>query len=237
MKFLTRTLGVLLSALAPSVSWCLEDATPLPAPAVDEVPTAGRALETAVLSGGCFWGVQKVFQHVKGVQSAISGYAGGSQGSADYETVSTGRTGHAESVQIRFDPNIVSYGTILRIFFSVAHDPTQVDRQGPDTGPQYRSEIFVLNEEQRRVAQSYVRQLDQTGVFGGRKIATRIDSLPSFYAAETYHQDFATLHPNNGYIVRYDLPKVRNLEQLYPDRFRHDPILVSASAEGAGGVR
>jgi peptide-methionine (S)-S-oxide reductase len=237
MKYLTRTLGVLLSALAPSVSWCLEDATPLPAPAVDEVPAAGRALETAVLSGGCFWGVQKVFQHVKGVQSAISGYAGGSQGSADYETVSTGRTGHAESVQIRFDPNIVSYGTILRIFFSVAHDPTQVDRQGPDTGPQYRSEIFVLNEEQRRVAQSYVRQLDQTGVFGGRKIATRIDSLPSFYAAETYHQDFATLHPNNGYIVRYDLPKVRNLEQLYPDRFRHDPILVSASADGAGGMR
>ncbi len=236
MRYLAKSCCALLCALASSAAWSMEDATQLPAPAVDETPTPGHGLETAVLSGGCFWGVQKVFQHVKGVQSAVSGYAGGSQVSADYESVSTGRTGHAESVQIRFDPNVVSYGTILRIFFSVAHDPTQVNRQGPDIGTQYRSEIFVLNEEQRRIAQSYVRQLDQAGVFGERKIATRIDALPGFYAAETYHQDFATLHPNNGYIVRYDLPKVRNLEQLYPDRFRHAPILVSASVNAASGL-
>ncbi|HXY05955.1 MAG TPA: peptide-methionine (S)-S-oxide reductase MsrA [Burkholderiaceae bacterium] len=233
MRVLVYVLTAAFATLGTTACWSTEDATPLPAPFLDETATSAGASETAVLSGGCFWGVQKVFQHVKGVQSAVSGYAGGAQGTAEYEMVSTGRTGHAESVQIRFDPNVVSYGTILRIFFSVAHDPTQVDRQGPDVGTQYRSEIFTLNEQQHRIALNYIRQLDQAGVFG-RKIATRIDPLPGFYAAETYHQNFATMHPDNGYIARYDLPKVRNLEQLYPEHFRHDPILVSGSVDAPG---
>jgi len=224
-------LATVLAALTPVVASCAESATPIPAPVVDEAVAPTHASETAVLAGGCFWGVQKVFQHVKGVQRAVSGYAGGAQSTAEYETVSTGRTGHAESVQISFDPSIVSYGTILRIFFSVAHDPTQIDRQGPDFGTQYRSEIFTLNDEQKRVAESYVRQLDQSGVFG-RKIATRIDPLQGFYSAEAYHQDFATLHPDNSYIAHYDLPKVRSLEQLYPEHYRTDPVLVSAAGAG-----
>jgi len=228
VKQLTLALTAVGILLVPPASWCLEDATPLPAPLVDETTPPQSSSEIAVLSGGCFWGVQKVYQHVKGVQSAVSGYAGGSQATADYETVSSGRTGHAESVEVRFDPHVISYGTILRIFFSVAHDPTQLNRQGPDIGTQYRSEIFTLNDKQRQIAQSYIAQLDQAGVYT-RKIATRVDPLGGFYAAEAYHQDFATLHPDNGYIVRYDLPKVRNLEQLFPEDFRHDPILVSSS--------
>jgi len=231
MKCLSAIFLAIPVALAPAVSWCSEEATPLPAPTVDEAAAPARTSETAVVAGGCFWGVQKVFQHVKGVQRAVSGYAGGSQATAEYEIVSTGRTGHAESVQITFDPSVVSYGTILRIFFSVAHDPTQVDRQGPDFGTQYRSEIFTLNDEQKRIAQSYVSQLDQAGVFP-RKIATRVEPLHGFYAAEAHHQDYATLHPDSGYIAHYDLPKVRNLELLYPERFRRDPILVSASGYG-----
>lgn len=232
MKYLAAVLFSISAVLVPITSWCSEDAILLPAPSVDEAAAPAPAAETAVVAGGCFWGVQKVFQHVKGVQRAVSGYAGGTQATAEYETVSTGRTGHAESVQITFDPSVVSYGTILRIFFSVAHDPTQVDRQGPDYGTQYRSEIFTLSDAQKRVAESYVGQLDQSGVFG-RKIATRIDALHGFYAAEAHHQDYATLHPDSGYIARYDLPKVRNLERLYPQLYRSDPILVSASGYGA----
>jgi peptide-methionine (S)-S-oxide reductase len=231
MKSLTAILSGIAVVIAPAVCWSAEDATPLPAPSVDEAAAPARTSETAVVAGGCFWGVQKVFQHVKGVQRAVSGYAGGTQATAEYEVVSTGRTGHAESVQITFDPSVVSYGTILRIFFSVAHDPTQVDRQGPDFGTQYRSEIFTLSDEQKRVAESYVRQLDQAGMFG-RKIATRIDALHGFYPAEAHHQDYATLHPDSGYIARFDLPKVRNLERLYPERYRRDPVLVSASGYG-----
>lgn len=225
------TFLAMLMGTTPWAALATETAVALPAPAVDEAASPTRASETAVLAGGCFWGVQKVFQHVKGVQRAVSGYAGGSQASADYETVSSGQTGHAESVQITFDPSVVSYGTILRIFFSVAHDPTERNRQGPDAGPQYRSEIFTLNDEQKRVAESYVRQLDQSGVFG-RKIATRIDPLQGFYAAEGYHQDYATRHPDSGYIARYDLPKVHNLQQMYPQLYRHDPVLVAASGAG-----
>jgi len=231
MKALTAILFAIPALLVPIASWCSEDAIALPAPVVDEAAASAATSETAVLAGGCFWGVQKVFQHVKGVQRAVSGYAGGTQATAEYEVVSTGRTGHAESVQITFDPSVVSYGTILRIFFSVAHDPTQVDRQGPDFGTQYRSEIFTLSDEQKRVAESYVRQLDQAGMFG-RKIATRIDALHGFYPAEAHHQDYATLHPDSGYIARFDLPKVRNLERLYPERYRRDPVLVSASGYG-----
>ena len=211
---------------------CAEQAVALPAPAVDEAPVAKSATETAVFAGGCFWGVQKVFQHVKGVRSAVSGYAGGDAQTAQYESVGTGRTGHAESVQVRFDPSVVSYGTLLRVFSSVAHDPTQVDRQGPDFGPQYRSEIFTLGEEQQRVARAYVRQLDEGGAFP-RRIATRIEPLSGFYRAEDYHQDFATLHPDNPYIAINDLPKVRNFERMYPELFRSEPVLV-ANDRGAG---
>jgi peptide-methionine (S)-S-oxide reductase len=230
--------GIILG-IAPLAACAQESPVALPAPLLDEAAQAATdanagahpTAETAVLAGGCFWGVQKVFQHVKGVQRAVSGYAGGSQASADYETVSGGRTGHAESVQITFDPAIVSYGTILRIFFSVAHDPTQRDRQGPDVGTQYRSEIFTVGEEQRRVADAYIRQLDASGVFG-RKIATRVDPLAGFYAAEAYHQDYATRHPDSGYIAHYDLPKVRNLEQFFPQQYRRDPVLVATVGPG-----
>jgi len=166
---------------------------------------------------------------VRGVQRAVSGYAGGSASTADYETVSTGRTGHAESVQVSFDPAVVSFGTLLQVYFSVAHNPTELDRQGPDHGTQYRSEIFTTNEDQKRVAEAYVRQLDGAGVYG-RPIVTRIEALQKFYAAEDYHQDYATLHPDSGYIAHYDLPKVRNLESLFPQQYRADPVLVAVAS-------
>jgi peptide-methionine (S)-S-oxide reductase len=224
------TKAALLGALAawlPGMASCAESAVAVPAPMVDEASASGPGTETAVFAGGCFWGVQKVFQHVKGVQGAVSGYAGGNAQTAQYETVSTGSTGHAESVQVKFDPSIVSYGTLLRVFFSVAHDPTELDYQGPDHGTQYRSEIFTRSDAQRRVAEAYVRQLDQAHVFG-QKIVTRIEPLPAFYAAEGYHQDYATLHPQSPYIATFDLPKVRNLERMFPDLFRSDPVLVAS---------
>jgi peptide-methionine (S)-S-oxide reductase len=223
---LARFVVPLLAALAPALSCCAEPATVVPAPAQDE-PAAGRGSETAVLAGGCFWGVQGVFQHLKGVRQVVSGYAGGSKDTAEYETVSTGRTGHAESVQITFDPREISYGRILQVYFSVAHDPTQLNRQGPDSGTQYRSDIFALDEAQRRVAQQYVAQLDKAGVFR-RPIATRIDSFTGFYPAEAYHQDYATLHPDHPYIAYNDLPKIDNLKRLFPDLYRADPVLVGA---------
>jgi peptide-methionine (S)-S-oxide reductase len=211
-----------------SIAAGAEDTVRLPAPMVDEAVPASGGLETAVLAGGCFWGVQKVFQHVKGVQEAVSGYAGGSKASADYDTVSSGSTGHAESVRVTFDPRVVSYGTILQIFFSVAHDPTQRDRQGPDVGTQYRSDIFATSTEQARVATAYVRQLDAARIFG-HAIATRIDTLTGFFPAEDYHQNYATLHPESAYIAYNDLPKVHALERLYPERFRAEPVLVSVA--------
>jgi peptide-methionine (S)-S-oxide reductase len=223
--------GVLL--LQPLVSGAAEDAVLVPAPLIDETPSAAHRSETVVLAGGCFWGVQKVFQHVRGVQRAVSGYAGGNAASADYETVSTGRTGHAESVQVTFDPAVVSLGSLLRVYFSVAHNPTEVDRQGPDHGTQYRSEIFTTNDEQQRVAAAYIHQLDAAGVYA-RRIATRIEPLDRFYAAEDYHQDYATLHPDSGYIAHFDLPKVRNLERLFPQQYRADPVLVAANAMPPG---
>ena len=222
----TAALALLLGPLASSAA---EDAVVIPAPAVDTPLASAHRSETIVLAGGCFWGVQKVFQHVRGVERAVSGYAGGSAATADYETVSTGRTGHAESVQITFDPSVVSVGTLLRVYFSVAHNPTEVDRQGPDHGTQYRSEIFTTSDEQKRVASAYIRQLDAAGVYG-RPIATRIEPLERFYAAEDYHQDYATLHPDSGYIAHFDLPKVRNLERLFPQLYRADPVLVAASS-------
>jgi peptide-methionine (S)-S-oxide reductase len=217
----------LIAAMGPALASCAESATVIPAPAVDEPVAAGSGQETAVLAGGCFWGVQGVFQHVKGVKQVVSGYAGGASSTAQYETVSTGRTGHAESVRITFDPHQISYGRILQIYFSVAHDPTQLNRQGPDAGTQYRSDVFVMDENQRRVAQGYVAQLDQAGVFR-HKIVTRIDTFNGFYPAEDYHQDFLIHNPTYPYIVRNDLPKIAALKKVFPELYRADPVMLKS---------
>jgi peptide-methionine (S)-S-oxide reductase len=214
------------SALAVSA----ETATVIPPPAVDEPAavkeSAAGSSETAVLAGGCFWGVQAVFQHVKGVDKVLSGYSGGTKETAEYPIVSSGRTGHAESVEVTFDPSVISYGKLLQVFFSVAHNPTELNRQGPDVGTQYRSAIFVRDDAQRRVAESYIAQLDKAGVFR-RPIVTRVDNLTAFYTAEAYHQNYATLHPNNPYIAYHDLPKLDNLRNVFPDLYRDAPVLVS----------
>jgi peptide-methionine (S)-S-oxide reductase len=208
-----------------------EPAVTIPPPAA-EAPSPQAGLETAVLAGGCFWGVQAVYQHVKGVTSAVSGYAGGARKDAAYETVSTGRTGHAESVKVNFDPRQISYGKILQIYFSVAHDPTQLNRQGPDSGTQYRSEIFPQNETQREAARAYIAQLDKAHVFK-RAIVTKTGSLKTaFFPAEGYHQDYATNHPNQPYIVFNDAPKVVNLKKLFPDVWRDKPVLVAEANKG-----
>jgi peptide-methionine (S)-S-oxide reductase len=197
------------------------------APAVDE-PAGKAASKVAVFAGGCFWGVQGVYQHVKGVTSAVSGYAGGGKGTAQYELVETGTTGHAEAVQVVFDPHQISYGRLLQIYFSVVHDPTQLDRQGPDVGPQYRSAIFPLNAAQAKIARAYITQLGETHVFNA-PIVTKVEIGQSFYAAETHHQDFLTRNPRNQYIVVNDLPKINNLKRLFPDAYRQEPSLVLAS--------
>ena len=193
-------------------------ATAVPAPAVDAPRASTPGRETAVVAGGCFWGIQAVFQHVKGVISATSGYSGGKAKTADYETVSNGETGHAESVQVVYDPSQLTYGELLRVFFSVAHDPTQLNRQGPDEGTQYRSVIFYGNEEQKRIAEGYIAQLDQAKVFS-RRIVTQVVPLQAFYPAEAYHQNYAALHPNQPYIVFNDAPKVEHLRQVFPDLY------------------
>jgi peptide-methionine (S)-S-oxide reductase len=202
-----------------------EEARAVPAPAMDETAAAGT--ETAVLAGGCFWGVQGVFQHVKGVTSAVSGYAGGEASTAQYETVSGGETGHAESVKITFDPHQISYGRILQIYFSVAHDPTELNRQGPDSGTQYRSAIFPTDAEQAKVAKAYIAQLNQAQVFDAA-IVTKIEPGRAFYPAEGYHQDFLTRNPTYPYIVINDLPKIEELQRLMPAVYRPDPVLVAA---------
>ncbi|HET9862116.1 MAG TPA: peptide-methionine (S)-S-oxide reductase MsrA, partial [Steroidobacteraceae bacterium] len=197
----------------------------IPPPALDP-PASAQGLRTAVLAGGCFWGVQGVYQHLKGVKNVLSGYAGGARDSADYETVSRGDTGHAESVQIVYDPAQVSYGQILQVFFSVAHDPTQLDRQGPDVGAQYRSAIFYADQAQKAVAEAYIAQLDAAKVFP-RRIVTRVDALEGFYPAEDYHQDYLLNHPNQPYIAINDLPKVRNFQQLLPQLYSARPVTVA----------
>jgi peptide-methionine (S)-S-oxide reductase len=202
-----------------------EGASVVPAPAIDNPKAAGPA-QTAVLSGGCFWGVQGVFEHVRGVQRVVAGYAGGARDTAHYEMVGTGRTGHAESVQISFDPSKVSYGEILQVFFSVVHDPTQLNRQGPDVGTQYRSEIFYGDPGQKRIAEAYVAQLGESHAFA-RPIVTRVDGLPGFYPAEDYHQDFLVHNPRYPYIVFNDLPKIENLKRLFPDYYAGQPVLLS----------
>jgi peptide-methionine (S)-S-oxide reductase len=203
-----------------------ESAVTIPAPTVDE-PASGSHQETIVLAGGCFWGVQGVFAHVKGVTLAVAGYSGGSRNTAHYEEVGSGDTGHAESVQITFDPAQVSYGRLLQIYFSVVQDPTQLNAQGPDSGTQYRSAIFPANDAQRRVAQSYIAQLDQAHVFSG-PIVTKVEAFKGFYPAEHYHQDFLTLHPDYPYIVINDLPKVDHLKTMFPASYRAEPALAAS---------
>jgi peptide-methionine (S)-S-oxide reductase len=190
----------------------------IPGAAVDASLSQAKSEQTAVFAGGCFWGVQAVFQHVKGVINATSGYSGGNKKAAEYELVSTGLTGHAESVKVTYDPSQITYGQLLRVFFSVAHDPTQLNRQGPDEGSQYRSVIFYNGDEQKRIAEAYVSQLEKARVFP-RPIVTQIVALKEFYPAEAYHQNYAANHPNNPYIVYNDAPKVAHLQQQFPDLY------------------
>jgi len=194
-----------------------------PAPAFDPAAPAGAATETAVLSGGCFWGLQGVYEHVRGVRQVLAGYAGGPKGLAQYELVSTGTTGHAESVKIVFDPRQISYGEILRIYFSVATDPTQLNQQFPDEGPQYRGDIFYLDGSQQAVAERYVAQLQAAHIFH-RPIVTRLDPYKGFFPAESYHQDYLLRHPDAAYIATYDLPKVAALKSLFPADYRANPL-------------
>src|ERR1700710_833992 len=214
-----------IAAFAAAPSFAAEDAVVIPAPARDAAQS--DSVQTAVLSGGCFWGVQGVFQHTAGVVNAVSGYAGGNKSTAQYEIVSTGSTGHAESVQIKYDPKKISYGKILQIFFSVAHDPTQLNRQGPDSGTQYRSAIFTTSDEQKKVADAYIAQLNAAKVYK-KQIVTKVGPLEGFYPAEAYHQDYLTLHPNQPYIAYNDIPKVENLKKIFADNYLEKPILVSS---------
>jgi len=192
----------------------------VPAPSIDTVLASSKSEQSMVLAGGCFWGIQAVFQHVKGVISATSGYSGGSSATAEYEVVSTGETEHAESVKIIYDQSQITYGRILQIFFSVAHDPTQLNRQGPDEGTQYRSAIFYNGDEQKRIAEAYIAQLNQAKAFP-RRIVTQVVQLKAFYPAEAYHQDYATRHPENPYIVYNDAPKVAHLRQQFPELYKN----------------
>jgi peptide-methionine (S)-S-oxide reductase len=194
-------------------------AVSLPSPTVDEPLAPAKGERTAVVAGGCFWGIEAVFDHVKGVKSAVSGYSGGAAGTAQYEVVSTGTTGHAESVKITYDPSQISFGQLLKIYFSVATDPTELNRQGPDTGTQYRGVIFYADAEQQKVAQAYIDQLDQAKAFS-HKIVTQVVPLKAFYKAEDYHQDYAEHHPDQPYIMYNDLPKVDHLKQQFPDLYK-----------------
>ncbi len=234
VRFFSRPSVFAAALLLPA--WIALSITPLlaegahviPPPAIDEA--AGEAAtETAILAGGCFWGVQGVYQHVEGVANAVSGYAGGEQGTAQYRIVGRGTTGHAEAVRITFDPRKISYGRVLQIYFSVAHDPTELNRQGPDTGTQYRSAIFPANAEQARIAKAYIAQLNEARVFDAA-IVTRIEPDKTFYPAEDYHQDFLVQNLNHPYIVINDLPKIGNLKRLFPENYRKDPVLTAARA-------
>jgi peptide-methionine (S)-S-oxide reductase len=221
--------AVLLAVLYLSPPAVAEKAVSIPPPsaqALAGVPAARQASETVVFAGGCFWGIQAVFQHTQGVLEAVSGYAGGKQSDADYDTVSGGNTGHAEAVQVRFDPKQVSYAQLLQIYFSVAHDPTQLNRQYPDVGPQYRSALFYTSPEQKTVAERYMAELDAAKVFP-HKIVTQLGPLQGFYPAEKYHQNYATLHPNAPYIAQFDKPKIANLKSLLPAVYREQPVLVA----------
>ena len=224
--FAALLLGAGIALPLPSAA---ESARLIPPPMLDETGNPGSTSEVAILAGGCFWGVQGVFQHVEGVLSAVSGYAGGTANTAHYEMVGTNTTGHAESVRVTFDPRLISYGRILQIYFSVAHDPTELNRQGPDVGTQYRSAIFPFNPGQTRVAEAYIDQLNQGHVFGA-PIVTKVEPGRDFYPAEDYHQDFLTRNPRYPYIVINDLPKIENLQRLFPGLYRATPVLVAAAS-------
>jgi len=220
-SFCSRLSAIILTLMFTGVSACSaadRSSSAVPNPAVDAPLAAAKSEQTAVVSGGCFWGIQAVFQHVKGVVNATSGYAGGSAKTAAYEIVSTGETGHAESVKITYDPSQITYGQLLRVFFSVAHDPTQLNRQGPDEGTQYRSSIFYGNDEQKRIAEAYIAQLEKASVFPGT-IVTKVVPLEGFYPAEGYHQNYAANHPHDPYIVYNDAPKVAHLREQLPDLY------------------
>jgi len=200
----------------------------IPAPLVDAPAAQAAGLETAVLAGGCFWGLQGMFEHVQGVTKVVAGYSGGSKATARYEMVGTETTGHAESVEITFDPRRISYGQLLRLYFSIAHDPTELDRQGPDSGPSYRSEIFFSSPTQERIARAYAAQLAKANVFRA-PIVTKIEPLKGFYPAEGYHQDFLLHNPDNPYIVRNDMPKIDALKRVYPGLYRSTPVALPAA--------
>ncbi|MBW6420816.1 peptide-methionine (S)-S-oxide reductase MsrA [Rhizobium sp. XQZ8] len=218
--------GIVLGASAAAA----EEGIVIPAPTVDEKP-GSAATETAVFAGGCFWGVQGVFQHVEGVKNAVSGYAGGAKDTAQYEQVGYGKTGHAESVKVSYDPKKVTYGRLLQIYFSVAHNPTELNRQGPDVGTQYRSAVFPTNEDQGKIAKAYIDQLDKAKVYK-EKIVTTIEPGKAFYPAEGYHQDFLTNNPTYPYIVYNDLPKIENLKGIFPNEYREKPVLVAEAGLG-----
>jgi peptide-methionine (S)-S-oxide reductase len=215
--------GVMVLGQLASPSFAAEEAFIIPPPAADVAPADG--LKTFVLAGGCFWGVQGVYQHTKGVTKAVSGYAGGKADTAKYEIIGTGRTGHAEAVQITYDPKQVTLGKLLQIYFSVVHDPTQLNRQGPDSGTQYRSTVFTSDPQERKVVEAYIAQLNAAKVYK-KTIATTLEPLQGFYPAEDYHQDYLTLHPNQPYIVFNDLPKIENLKKIFNDSYRDKPVLV-----------
>jgi peptide-methionine (S)-S-oxide reductase len=234
-RTLSRWVGAIALALIsaalgselPTPALAAEEAVIIPAPALDNSKGAGP-LQTAVVAGGCFWGVHGVYQHVRGTRQVLSGYSGGTKATADYETVSRGESSHAESVEIRFDPKELSYGEILQIFFSVAHDPTQLNRQGPDVGTQYRSAIFYADESQKRIAEAYIAQLDRAKVFR-RPIATKLERLTAFYPAEAYHQDFLLKNPDYPYIVVNDLPKIASLQRVFPASYRDQPVTIQSA--------
>lgn len=226
LSLCAAALGALaISALAVVPSRAAEDAVIIPAPSADVQASDG--IQTAVLAGGCFWGVQGVFQHTSGVINAVSGYSGGSKATASYTLISTGTTGHAELVEIKYDPKKISYGKILQIFFSVVHDPTQLNRQGPDTGTQYRSAIFTTSDGQKKVADAYIAQLNAAKAYK-KPIVTKVGPLEAFYPAEAYHQDYLTLHPNEPYIAFNDIPKVENLKKIFTENYIEKPTLVSS---------
>jgi peptide-methionine (S)-S-oxide reductase len=224
-------IGAMLYA-GGSATAAAEKAVKLPPPALD-APAAQDSQASAVFAGGCFWGVQAVFQHTQGVLNAVSGYAGGDKTTATYEQIGSGRTGHAEAVKITYDPKQISYGKLLQIYFSVAHDPTTLNRQGPDSGTQYRSAIFYQDAGQKKVAESYIAQLESAKAFPD-KIVTQLTPLNAFYPAEAYHQDFATSNPRHPYIARFDRPKIENLKTMMPEVFQEKPQLVSAAGKSAG---
>ncbi|MES2413311.1 MAG: peptide-methionine (S)-S-oxide reductase MsrA [Pseudomonadota bacterium] len=233
-KILFTTGAVALAAFAfMGISSAEEKAVKLPPPAMDAPMTTQAARETAIFAGGCFWGVQAVFQHTNGVLNAVSGYAGGEKSTAKYDMIGSGRTGHAESVQITYDPKVVSYGKLLQIYFSVAHDPTTLNRQGPDRGTQYRSAIFYKDATQKQVAERYIAQLDAAKVYPDRIVTqlTPLGGAIAFYPAEGYHQDYATLNPNQPYIATFDRPKIENLKVVMPEVYRDKPVLVSQAGK------